>query len=136
MQSQVRYDSDTGNYSNTLFTSNYKYDAFGRLTSATINDGRPRTVTWTNGVDGQAIRRDEADNNYSNGDPHEVFYRFGGKQLGMIGNNPVLSDCLAVSRRGHRQRRLRQLHRAAHRHAGHRREAAWCCRSISLSAGT
>ena len=25
----------------------------------------------------------------SAGDPHEVFYRFGGKQMGMVGNNGV-----------------------------------------------
>ncbi|MFZ5748783.1 MAG: LysM peptidoglycan-binding domain-containing protein, partial [Pseudomonadota bacterium] len=33
------------------------------------------------------IRRDESDGNGSLGDPHEVWYRFGGRQLGYTGNN-------------------------------------------------
>lgn len=92
VQSQVRYDANTGSGSNTIFTSTYRYDAFGRLTSASVNDGRPRTVTYTNDVNGPStgsgvIRRDEADSNTSNGDPHELYYRLAGKQLGAIGNN-------------------------------------------------
>lgn len=86
VQSQVRYDSDTGSSSNAIFTSSYKYDAFGRLTSTAVNDGRPRTVSYTNDVNGQVIRRDEADNT-SGGDPHELYYRLAGKQLGAVGNN-------------------------------------------------
>jgi nucleoid-associated protein YgaU len=43
-------------------------------------------VTFRNDMNGQAIRRDEADNS-SNGDPHEVWYRFAGKQIGFTGNN-------------------------------------------------
>jgi hypothetical protein len=44
-------------------------------------------VTFRNDMNGQAIRRDEADGNGSVGDPHEVWYRFAGKQIGFTGNN-------------------------------------------------
>ncbi|MEA3017070.1 MAG: hypothetical protein QOI38_1792, partial [Sphingomonadales bacterium] len=40
-----------------------------------IDDGRDRTVTIVNDLNGQAIRRDEADQT-SAGDPHEIWYRF------------------------------------------------------------
>lgn len=86
VQNQVRYDADTGSSSNPVYASSYKYDAFGRLTSASVNDGRPRTVTYTSDAGGQVIRRDEADNN-ANGDPHELYYRLAGKQLGQVGND-------------------------------------------------
>ena len=52
-----------------------------------INDGRDRTISFKNDLNGQVIRRDETDNNGSNGDPHEVRYRFNGVELAMIGNN-------------------------------------------------
>jgi hypothetical protein len=61
MTSGTSYDGDTS-----------AADGFGTPTSVTIADGRPRTVTITNDINGQAIRRDEADNNYTAGDPHEV----------------------------------------------------------------
>jgi hypothetical protein len=54
-----------------------------------IDDGRDRTVTIVNDLNGQAIRRDEADQT-SAGDPHEIWYRFGGRQLGYTGNNGTL----------------------------------------------
>jgi hypothetical protein len=54
-----------------------------------IDDGRDRTVTIVNDLNGQAIRRDEADLT-SAGDPHEIWYRFGGRQLGYTGNNGTL----------------------------------------------
>jgi len=69
------------------YNSYYNYDGSGNLASVTINDGRPRTVTFTNDMNGQAIRRDEQDNNYNAGDPHEIWYRFAGKQMGYTGNN-------------------------------------------------
>lgn len=81
--------------------SYYSYDGWGVLQSVSVQDGRPRSVAFTNDQFGQVIRRDESDNNYSQGDPHEVWYRFNGKQLGYTGNNHVLSACLAGSRRGH-----------------------------------
>jgi len=52
-----------------------------------ISDGRPRTVTYRTDLSFQIIRRDEADNISTQGDPHEVWYRFAGKQMGYVGNN-------------------------------------------------
>ncbi|HEX8225714.1 MAG TPA: polymorphic toxin-type HINT domain-containing protein [Allosphingosinicella sp.] len=71
----------------TTATSNYYYDAGGRLTSIYIGGARARSITFTNDMNGQAIRRDESDNVWNQGDPHEVWYRFNGKQLGYTGNN-------------------------------------------------
>jgi trimeric autotransporter adhesin len=47
-------------------------------------------VTFVTDMTGQVIRRDEADNNTNgstSGDPHEIFYRYGGRELGYTGNN-------------------------------------------------
>jgi YD repeat-containing protein len=71
----------------TSATTNYYYDAGGRLTSIYVGGARPRSITFTNDMNGQAIRRDESDNVWNQGDPHEVWYRFNGKQLGYTGNN-------------------------------------------------
>jgi trimeric autotransporter adhesin len=87
LQSQIAYAQSGQPTYNTYFT----YDAQGALKSASINDGRPRTVTYKTNVEGQAIRRDESDNNYNQGDPHEVWYRFAGRQWGYVGNNGSLS---------------------------------------------
>jgi LysM repeat protein len=51
----------------------------------------------TNDLNGQALRRDEADYNYSTGDPHEVWYRFGGRQLGYNGNNGTIETSYHTS---------------------------------------
>lgn len=75
----------------------HSYDGSGTLLSASIADGRPRTVTYTSTASGQTIRRSEADNQPSNGDPHEVWYRFGGKELGYTGNNGTLETSYAAS---------------------------------------
>jgi hypothetical protein len=71
-------------------TTDYVLNGSGQLLSATISDSRPRTITYLNDMAGQVIRRDEADGNSSTGDPHEIWYRFDGKQLGMVGNNGTL----------------------------------------------
>ncbi|WP_010545477.1 LysM peptidoglycan-binding domain-containing protein, partial [Sphingomonas elodea] len=72
-------------------TSNYYYDGWGNLASVTVGDGRPRNIRFTNDMFGQVIRRDESDNNGAQGDPHEIWYRFGGKQIGYNGNNGTTS---------------------------------------------
>ncbi|GAA4035711.1 DNA/RNA non-specific endonuclease [Parerythrobacter jejuensis] len=87
VQSRVDYDGDTGTSSNTVYKSTYNYDSFGVLQSAQINDGRPRSVTYINNAEGQVISRKERDNKYDKGDPSEIYYRFGGKELGRVGNN-------------------------------------------------
>jgi YD repeat-containing protein len=88
VQSQIRFRPDTN--SGTAFNTTFSYNGSGHLLSAQVNDGRPRTVSYTNDLTGQTIRRDESDRNYSSGDPHEVWYRFGGKQMGYVGNNGTL----------------------------------------------
>lgn len=48
-----------------------------------LNDGIPKTVTFTLDEAGQIIRRDETHNSndiYQYGDPHEVWYRFAGPE--------------------------------------------------------
>lgn len=77
------------------------YDAAGRLTSASIQDGKSRSVTYRMDENGQVIRRDETrpSNAPSGqaGSPHEVWYRFGGRELGYSGNNGTLDTDYAAS---------------------------------------
>ncbi|HYD37424.1 MAG TPA: hypothetical protein VEA60_07410, partial [Allosphingosinicella sp.] len=94
--SQIVYDSESGSSTNPLWTTTYVYNGAGQLGSAQIDDGRRRSVTWTNDLTGQALRRDEADS-LPGGDPHEIWYRFGGKQLGYVGNNGTLDTDYATS---------------------------------------
>jgi hypothetical protein len=65
--------------------------------SVFVNDGRPRTVTFDTDVSGQVIRRRESDNNYSQGDPSAMWYRFAGRQMGMITNNGGWEGSYAAS---------------------------------------
>lgn len=101
VQSSIAYDKHYG-YSNnngpsgqfTLsnfnanFTTYYYYDGVGNLTSATVNDGVPKSIAYTNDINGQVIRRDETRiSSPGQMAPHELFYRFAGKQTGMVGND-------------------------------------------------
>lgn len=96
VQSQITNNTDVSDNNPTYYTY-FDYDAAGRLTSASIQDGRPRSVTFRIDENGQIIRRDEADNNTTNGDPHEVWYRFGGRQMGYVGNNGTADTDYATS---------------------------------------
>lgn len=88
VQDLVTYDYDTGSNSNPIYTTDLQLNAFGQLTGAAVNDGIPKTVAYTLDEAGQIIRRDESRNSApSQGAPHEVFYRFAGRQIGMTGNN-------------------------------------------------
>jgi hypothetical protein len=90
----------TPTYSSATHTTTLTYDGSGALTSLYVGDGRPRTVTFVNDANGQAIKRDESDNNwnqYTGGDPHEIWHRFGGKQMGYVGNNGTLDTNYASS---------------------------------------
>lgn len=87
-QNTIAYKPDTSK--STTYNTSFYYDAQGVLTSAYINDGRPRSVTFRTNGDGQVIRRDETDNNYNattGGDPHEIWYRFNGVEMGYVGND-------------------------------------------------
>ncbi len=61
--------------------------ASGVLTSSAITDSRARTVTFATDALGQVMRRDEADGNSGAGDPHQIWYRFAGRQLAMVSND-------------------------------------------------
>ncbi|HYD39126.1 MAG TPA: LysM peptidoglycan-binding domain-containing protein [Allosphingosinicella sp.] len=95
VQSQISYKPNTSQ--STTFTTTFSYDGSGTLSSIYVADGRPRTVTFVNDANGQATRRDESDNNSTNGDPHDIWYRFGGKQIGAVGNNGTLDTDYATS---------------------------------------
>jgi YD repeat-containing protein len=75
----------------TDYVTNYHYGASNELVSVDIHDGRPRTVSFINDMAGQVIRRDETGGT-SSGAPHEIWYRFGGKQMGEISNNGTLDN--------------------------------------------
>ncbi|ARR56354.1 hypothetical protein HY78_24295 [Rhizorhabdus wittichii DC-6] len=88
VQSAITYKPDTSK--STTYTTTFTLDGQGVLTNAYIGDGRPRSIVFRTNGDGQMIRRDETDNNYNattGGDPHEIWYRFGGVELGYVGNN-------------------------------------------------
>ncbi len=79
--------------------TDYIYATVGgvsQLVEADITDGRPRTVWYHTDNSGQVITRDEMDA-LSGGDPHEVWYRFVGKQLGYVGNNGTIDTDYATS---------------------------------------
>ncbi|OCC22946.1 hypothetical protein MB02_14365 [Croceicoccus estronivorus] len=90
VQSQIRHIADTSDNSPTYYT-NLSYDAAGRLTSAYIADGKPRYVTYRLDENGQIIKRDETRPSNApssqTGSPHEIWYRFGGREMGYTGNN-------------------------------------------------
>lgn len=91
LQGSIAYKPNTSQ--STTYYTYFNYDAQGTLMSVSINDGRPRTATYITDGDSQVIRRDEQDytwwnaSNQTGGDPHELWYRFGGKELGYVGNN-------------------------------------------------
>jgi trimeric autotransporter adhesin len=72
----------------TTYNTSFALNNFGQLTSAYIADGKPRSISYTLDELGQIIRRDEGGYiSGQTGNPHEVWYRFGGRQLGYTGNN-------------------------------------------------
>ena len=86
VQTQIAYQPNTsqGTVYNTIFTLN----ALGQMTSAYIADGKPRSVSFTLDEIGQIIRRDESGYiSGQTGNPHEIWYRFSGRQMGYTGNN-------------------------------------------------
>ncbi len=102
----VTHDSNTGSGSNPIWTTNYSYNRRNDLLLADINDGRPRDVTYVTDLNGQIIRRDEADTVGANGDPHERTCRFAGKQIEVY----WLSRFPPKTAWGRRQRLIRRLH--------------------------
>lgn len=91
MQATLSFRPNTSQ--STTYQTSYTYDYNGHLTTATINDGRPRSVTYINDTAGQILSRTEADNVGYNvnagtgGDPKTVWWFFDGKQVGSTSNN-------------------------------------------------
>jgi YD repeat-containing protein len=85
----------------TTSTSTYSYGGSGQLASISVVDGvRNRTITFTTDMLGQVIRRDEADavtSGTTSGDPHEIWYRYNGRQIAYTGNNGTLDTDYAAS---------------------------------------
>jgi hypothetical protein len=53
-----------------------------------VADGVAKTLAYTLDANGQIIRRNESRNSNPGGPaPREIFYRYAGKQMGMLGNN-------------------------------------------------
>jgi YD repeat-containing protein len=88
VQSTIQHTPNTSQ-SGTVYITDYTYSSAGVLEQIHVRDGRERYVSITNDMNGQAIRRDESDFS-SAGEPHEVWYRFNGKQMGYTGNNGTL----------------------------------------------
>ncbi len=96
-QGQVDFDPDVAVAG--VNTSYYYYNLIGgqaQLSHVEIVDGRPRTVYYRTDALGQGIRRDEKDA-LAGGDPHEVWYRFSGRQMGYVGNNGTIDSDYAAS---------------------------------------
>jgi hypothetical protein len=111
------HDNDANSSSNTLWTSNYYYDGSGHLSSVSIADGRPRTVSFVTDASDQVLQRHEADNlPATNGDPHEFHHYFNGMKIGDVGNNGtsdvdyVASYNVHISTPGTGQERLDRSH--------------------------
>ncbi|MEH3101098.1 pre-toxin TG domain-containing protein [Sphingomonas adhaesiva] len=95
MQRAISYRPNTS--SSTTYTTTFTIDRLGRLASATTDDARRRSVVYRANAEGQVIQRQEYDNNSSAGDPHEVWYRFAGVELGYVGNNGTTQTSTAAS---------------------------------------
>ncbi|WP_156420449.1 MULTISPECIES: LysM peptidoglycan-binding domain-containing protein [unclassified Sphingopyxis] len=88
VQTYITHDSDTGSGSNPIYNTDLQLNGLGQLVAAEVDDGVARDVTYKLDENGQIIRRDETrESTPSQASPHEIFYRFAGKQMGMIGNN-------------------------------------------------
>ncbi|MDR3660604.1 MAG: DUF4214 domain-containing protein, partial [Mycobacterium sp.] len=86
--------SSPTNYTTTN-TTTLAYDSNGHLTSATIADGRPRTVYYVTNALGEILSRTESSAASSN--PVEYYYYLNGMQVGDIGNNGTSQTDYAFS---------------------------------------
>ncbi|WEJ98137.1 MAG: polymorphic toxin-type HINT domain-containing protein [Candidatus Sphingomonas phytovorans] len=84
VQSSISFKPNTSQ--STTYTTGFYYNGFGQLSSIYVSDGRARSITFKTNAEGQIIRRDEEDWR-AQGNPHEIWYRFNGRQLGYTGNN-------------------------------------------------
>ncbi|MEO0560544.1 MAG: hypothetical protein AAF125_00420, partial [Chloroflexota bacterium] len=88
VQDEVTYDKDTSQ-SDPTYVSIFAYNSFGHLIASGVYDGQQRDVFFDNTVDGQVIKRKETLRSGSNVDkaPLQLYYRFGGKEMGTVGND-------------------------------------------------
>jgi len=83
LQSGIAYKPDIGGA--TVNRTTLAYDSNGHLTTVSIADGRPRTVSYVTDAAGQILSRTESSAAASN--PVEYYYDFNGVRVGDIGNN-------------------------------------------------
>ncbi|MBO9714818.1 LysM peptidoglycan-binding domain-containing protein, partial [Sphingomonas sp.] len=81
----------------TTYTSTYSLTALGVVTAVAIVDGRSRNVSFTNDINGQVIRREEADGNTLAPDPYDIYLRFAGREMGHVTNNGTFETDYASS---------------------------------------
>jgi LysM domain-containing protein len=72
----------------------YKMDA---VSSIDIEDGKPRTVTFTDDALGDILARDEQQHSGATNNPHEVHYYLNGIQIGDVTNNGTSDTDYAAS---------------------------------------
>lgn len=87
VETTIAYDADIYSTAVPVYTTTFTRNALGQLTKAQIADGKYHEVTFLNDELGQVIRRDETNVSGQTGAPHEVWYRYGGRQMGSTGNN-------------------------------------------------
>ena len=94
-------DQSVTQASGAITSTDYNYDGLGQLISVNVGGARPHVIEFVNDVNGQAIRRDESryggDTPSAGGDPHDIWYRFGGREMGHIGNNGTRETGYAAS---------------------------------------
>ena len=102
VQSRIDSVADTS-HPGKIGRSDFSYDGFGHLMTVGVDvdisagaNARDRTIYFIHDGAGQIIRRDEIDGSSTDGDPHEAWYRFNGRELGYTGNNGT-SDLTADS---------------------------------------
>ncbi|WP_371395838.1 polymorphic toxin-type HINT domain-containing protein [Fretibacter rubidus] len=96
VQTRATFDGNISSSSDRINTTYYTNSKSGVLLSARVSDGRARTVTFTVDNQGQTIRRDERDYK-AGGDPHEIWYRYGGTEMGYVGNNGTFNTSYSQS---------------------------------------
>jgi YD repeat-containing protein len=86
VQSHISHSQTGSPIGNTWLSYNYVAGQ-AVLASATINDGRSRTVSYATNMMGEVQRRQETPNGTGGGAPTQYWFRFGGKEMGTIGND-------------------------------------------------
>uniref|UniRef100_UPI0005259649 LysM peptidoglycan-binding domain-containing protein n=1 Tax=Ponticaulis koreensis TaxID=1123045 RepID=UPI0005259649 len=67
--------------------THFQLSKTGQILHAHTDDGRDRTVYFTNDLTGQVLHKYEVNGYTDVGDPTSILYRFSGKEMGSITNN-------------------------------------------------